>query len=68
MEPTREHKEEDNIICFPGADFPPESKFYIIRKINDKDLSISEVMVTAACTAILGLFAFYGFIIFLSNM
>lgn len=64
---TRDHKEKDNIIVFPGADLQ-ESDYHIIRKINDKDLSIASIIASAACMAMLALFAFYGFISFLSNI
>jgi hypothetical protein len=64
---TRDHREKNNIIVFPGADLQ-ESDYRVIRKINDKDLSIPTIIAGAACMAVLALFAFYGFISFLSNI
>ena len=64
---TRDHKEKDNIIVFPGADLQ-ESDVYIVRKIKDKDIPIGSVVASSACIIVLALFAFYGFISFLSNI
>tara|TARA_R110002020_G_scaffold37239_1_gene112443 strand:+ start:34249 stop:34461 length:213 start_codon:yes stop_codon:yes gene_type:complete len=67
QEPTQEHNKENNIIFFPGADLPPESDYYIIRKIDEKEVPIMTTLASAVCILILSLFSFYGFIAFLSN-
>ena len=64
---TRDHKEKDNIIVFPGADLQ-ESDYCVIRKMEDKDLSIGALVAASACITVLALFAFYGFITLLSNI
>ena len=64
---TQDHKEEDNIIVFPGADLQ-ESDYYVVRKINDKDISIGSLIASSVCIIVLALFAFYGFVSFLSDI
>jgi hypothetical protein len=55
--PTPECK---RTAVYPGADLPIESNLYIIRKIDEKDISPSAVVVSSVCLGWLLILSFAG--------
>ncbi len=45
---------------YPGADLPLQSNFYIIRKIDEKNISVGAVVVSSTCLGWLLLLAYAG--------
>ena len=56
---TPEHKQ---VEVFPGADLPLQSNCYVIRKIDEKDISLSAVVVSFACLGWLLALSLFGIV------